>query len=143
MELAKRLDTQYQIVLVGTNEKIDKKLPSNIISIHRTQNQKELTQIYSAADLMVNPTREDTYPTVNMEAIACGTPVLTFDAGGSGEILDETCGCIVPKNDIDRMQREILRISKDRPYSQESCLKKAKQFNQEDKFVQYVDLYKV
>ena len=70
IELAKQLDSSYQIVLVGTNENIDKQLPSNIISIHRTNNQTELAKIYTAADLFINPTREDTYPTVNMEAIA-------------------------------------------------------------------------
>lgn len=141
LELAKRLDENYQIVLVGTNERIDRQLPQNIIAIHRTQNQTELAQIYSAADLLINATREDTYPTVNMESIACGTPVLTFDTGGSGEILDNTCGSIVPKNDIDSMYQEILRISKDRPYSRENCLKKAKQFGQEEKFQQYIALY--
>ena len=75
IELAKRLDEKYQIVLVGTNEKTDKLLPNDIISIHRTQNQKELAEIYTAADLFVNPTREENFPTVNIEALACGTPL--------------------------------------------------------------------
>ena len=70
-ELARRLDKEkYKIVLVGTNDVVDKQLPKEIISIHRTQNQAELAEIYSAADLFVNPTREENYPTVNMEAIA-------------------------------------------------------------------------
>ncbi len=86
--MSKRLDkNKFQIVLVGTDDSIDKMLPNSIISIHRTRDQNELAEIYSAADLFVNPTREENYPTVNMESIACGTPVLTFRTGGSPEIL--------------------------------------------------------
>ena len=70
-EMAEKLGDKYQIVLVGTDGEIDKNLPKNIISIHRTQNQKELAEIYSTADVFAMPTREENYPTVNMEAIAC------------------------------------------------------------------------
>lgn len=108
IELARRLDqARYQIVLVGTNKRIDKQLPKNIISIHRTQNQKELVELYTIADIFVNPTREDNYPTVNMEAISCGTPVITFRTGGSPEIVDRDCGWIVECNDVDELKKEI------------------------------------
>ena len=111
VELAGRLDREkYQIVLVGTSDTIDKLLPGNIISVHRTQNQKQLAEIYTAADMFVNPTREDNYPTVNMEALACGTPVITFNTGGSPEIPDEACGVVVPCDDTDAMERTIVRI---------------------------------
>lgn len=140
--LAKNLADNYKIVLVGTDNEIDKLLPPNIISIHRTQNQAELAEIYTAADLFINPTREENYPTVNMEAIACGTPVLTFDTGGSPEIPDETCGAVVPKNDIEAMQREIIRICKNKPYSSEACIERAKKFNMNDRFMEYIKLYK-
>ena len=143
VELAKRLDPElYQIVLVGTDELVERQLPNNVISIHRTNNQQELAEIYSAADLLVNPTREENYPTVNMEAIACGTPVLTFRTGGSPEIPDETCGSVVDKDDIDAMEREIIRIRRDRPYSKEACLKRSESFDMYDKFKEYVQLYK-
>lgn len=114
IELSKRLDkNKFQIVLVGTDDSIDKMLPNSIISIHRTRDQNELAEIYSAADLFVNPTREENYPTVNMESIACGTPVLTFRTGGSPEILDEKTGYIVDCDDIDEMERQIIRICKE------------------------------
>ena len=141
VELARRLDDSYQIVLVGTNEAVDAQLPENIISIHQTQNQMELAEIYTAADLFVNPTREENYPTVNMEAIACGTPVLTFRTGGSPEILDETCGCVVDCDDVDAMEQAIRRICAERPYSLEACLKRAKSFDMKIKFEEYVKLY--
>lgn len=141
-ELAKRLDGEkYKIVLVGTNDNIDKLLPENIISIHQTANQTELAEIYTAADILVNPTREENYPTVNMESVACGTPVVTFNTGGSPEILDETCGAVVGKNDIDGMYSEIIRICETQPYSKDDCLKRAESFDKNEKFKEYIKLY--
>lgn len=141
IELSKRLDSRFQIVLVGTDEQTDSQLPENIISIHRTENQQELAEIYSAADLFVNPTREDNYPTVNMESIACGTPVLTFKTGGSPEIADESCGSVVDKDDIDAMEKEIIRICTVRPYSKEACLNRARVFDMYKRFEEYTELY--
>lgn len=144
VDLAQRLDSEkYQIILVGTDDAVDKQLPDNIISIHRTQNQTELAEIYTAADVFANPTREDNYPTVNMESIACGTPVLTFKTGGSPEMLDATCGSVVPKDDIDAMEKEIVRICETKPYSIEACLERAKSFDKDEKFQEYVELYEV
>ena len=143
IELSKRLDSgKYQIVLVGTDNKVDKLLPENILSIHRTQNQQELAEIYTAADLFVNATREDNYPTVNMEAIACGTPVLTFRTGGSPEMLDETCGSVVECDDVDALETEIKRITKKNVFSVDICTKKAREFDQMEKYEEYVTLYR-
>ena len=141
IELSKRLDERYQIVLVGTDENTDKQLPNNIISIHRTQNQAELAQIYTQADLFVNPTREDNFPTVNIESLACGTPIVTFKTGGSPEIIDETCGVVVEKNDVDGMQREIERICETSPYTKQACILRAQNFDASVKFGEYVQLY--
>lgn len=141
-ELSKKLDkTKYKIVLVGTDDSIDKMLPNSIISIHRTRDQNELAEIYSAANLFVNPTREDTYPTVNMEAIACGTPVLTFRTGGSPEIPDNQTGCVVSVDDIDEMERQIIRICTENIYKRENCVNRAKLFDANLKFREYIDLY--
>lgn len=141
VELANRLPSEYQIVLVGTNDTTDKKLPDNILSIHRTHNQQELAEIYSAADVFVNPTREENYPTVNMESIACGTPVLTFRTGGSPEILDETCGSVVDCDDIDALEKEIFRICETKPYDRKACIKKAGEFDKNERFKEYIYLY--
>ena len=102
IQLAKMLNpSQYQIVLVGTTADIDKELPPTVVSIHSTQSSKEIAEIYSSADLFLNPTREENYPTVNMEAIACGTPVLTFNTGGSPEILSRKTGRVVDVDDLE------------------------------------------
>lgn len=140
-ELSRRLSDDYRIVLVGTDTNVDKLLPDDIISIHRTQNQQELTQIYSAADIFVNASREENYPTVNMEALACGTPVLTFRTGGGPEMLDETCGFVVPWGDVDALEREVRRICADKPYTKADCLRKAAEFDQNERFKEYLALY--
>ena len=125
---------------MGTNDKIDKQLPKNIISIQRTQNQQQLAEIYAAADLFVNPTREENYPTVNMEAIACGTPVLTFRTGGSPEMIGESCGLVVEKGDVDAMAAAIFRMPK-KDTTATLLLKYAQRFAQEARFEEYVDMY--
>lgn len=143
VELSKRLDPKkYQIVLVGTNDNVDKQLPDNIISVHRTNNQQELAEIYSVADLFVNPTREEVLGLVNIESLACGTPVVTFNSGGSPECIDETCGVVVECDDINAMEYEIIRIAKDKPFTLEKCLRRAKQFDQNERFKEYIELYK-
>lgn len=141
LELAKRLDNSYQIVLVGTDDSVDRQLPENIISIRRTHDQQELAEIYTAADLFVNATREETLGLVNVEALACGTPVLTFRTGGSPETIDETCGAVVEKNDVDALEKELIRICAEAPYSVENCIKRANSFHMYDQFGQYVKLY--
>lgn len=142
VEMAEKLGEQYQIVLVGTDDEIDKKLPHNIISIHRTQNQKELAEVYSAADVFVMPTREENYPTVNMEAIACGTPVVTFDTGGSPEMLDDKTGIVVEANDIEATKKAIKDIcEKKKCNDKEYIVAYSKNFDMKKRFAEYIELY--
>lgn len=141
IELAKRLPKNFQIVLVGTNETIDKSLPKNIISVHRTENAQELADIYSSADFFINPTREENFPTVNIESIACGTPVLTFNTGGSIEMLDKTCGDYVETGDIDSLIDKILFYSDTKVFTNQSCLQKSKKYDMNLSFARYIELY--
>lgn len=140
IELLKHLDTNvYQIVLVGTDDTIDKVLPPEIISIHRTNDRQELAAIYSAADVFVNPTREETYPTVNMEAIACGTPVVTFDTGGCAEIVDESCGAIVYSKSFEELLEKVIQVV-NRDWSEFDFYAYANRFDEQKCFEKYVDL---
>lgn len=142
IRLAKRLDPEkFQIVLVGTDNQVDKLLPENVISIHRTSNQAELAEIYSAADLFVNPTREEVLGLVNIEALACGTPVITFRTGGSPECIDEHTGMIVDCDDEEALYRAILKIETERPFSAEACRIRAQQFSEKEKYIEYYKLY--
>ncbi len=85
IRLSKMLNDDEVIVLVGLSSKQRKHIPADIIAIERTNSIKELAGIYSSANVFVNLTYEDTYPTVNLEAQACGTPCITYRTGGSPE----------------------------------------------------------
>lgn len=85
IRLSEMLSESYQIVLVGITEKQKKKIPKKILCLPRTNSKTELAEIYTAADIFLNLTYEDTYPTVNLEAQACGTPCITYQTGGSVE----------------------------------------------------------
>ncbi len=138
-ELYRRLDTtEYQIVLVGTDENVEKDLPDGIISIRRTNNQSELAELYTCADVFVNPTREDNYPTVNMEAIACGTPVVTFNTGGCAEIVTEQCGAVVYSNTVDEMVEKIYEVIGNRDFYINGCRSRADDFEEKKCFNKYV-----
>ncbi len=141
VKLSQRLDEKkYRIVLVGTDSSVDKQLPQSIISIHRTANQIELAKIYSAADYFINPTREDNFPTVNIEALACGTPVITFDTGGSAEIPTKSCGNVVPCNDLNELCFAIEDQSV--VLTQAACVKRASEFDCNEKYRDYLECYR-
>ena len=139
-ELSKKLDEKYKIVLVGLSKKQIKALPQNILGIERTDSVKQLCEIYTAADVFVNPTMEDNYPTVNMEAIACGTPVVTFRTGGSPEMLDPLTGVVVERNDIDSLENEIKRITNESVFDKNNCVQRSAEFDKNKCFGKYVEL---
>ena len=142
VEMAEKLGEQYQIVLVGTDDEIDRNLPQNIISIHRTQNQRDLAEIYTAANVFAMPTREENYPTVNMEAIACGTPVVTFKTGGSPEMLDDKTGIVVEANNVEATEKAIKNICEKKSCNNEEYIVDySKKFDMRNKFTEYIELY--
>lgn len=140
IKLSELLGNDYIITLIGTDDTVDKMLPPSINSIHQTQNQEEMVNIYNQSDVFVNPTREENFPTVNIEALACGLPVITFNTGGSPEIPDETCGFVVPKNDVNALVEEI-KFMKQHPIPRDVCRKRAMIFDKTEKFKEYIDLY--
>lgn len=140
LELAGRLPQECQMILIGLSKKQMKEIPKNIIGFERTSNAKELAEYYSMADVFVNATLEDNFPTTNLEALSCGTPVITFDTGGSPESLNESCGRVVPKGDMDALLKAVL-LEKDEPKKKEDCLKQAEQYEKYDRFQEYVELY--
>ena len=108
VKLASMLEESWKIVLVGTTEEDRAKLPESILALPRTNSAKELAEIYTAADVFVNPTYEDNYPTVNLEARACGTRVVSYDAGGSPETLGDG-DLAVPKGNVQALFDAICR----------------------------------
>lgn len=136
-------DSNYQVVIVGVKKDWMNDIPDNIICVPRTNSQKELAEYYSAADVFVNPTQNDTFPTTNIESIACGTPVVTYNAGGSPEILDENTGIVVERNDIKALHTAVETIlANGKGYYAEVCRNRAVlNFNKDDRFMDYINLY--
>lgn len=141
LELSKLISDEYVIVLVGLTKKEMKKSPENIIPLKYVERDK-MAEIFSVADVFVNTTLEDTFPTVNLEALACGTPVITFNSGGSPEAIDENTGEIVEKRDMKAVYEAVKRICKNGDMG-EACIKRAKAlYNSKDRFKDYFELYK-
>ncbi len=140
--LAEDLPEEYAIILVGVSDSVSRTLPDRIISIACTQNQEELAEIYSAADLFVNPTLEDNFPTVNLEALACGTPVVTYQTGGSPESLTEQCGKVVAYKDYTALKDAILEMKDAKKSMAQACMERAQLFGRDSAYQEYVSLYK-
>jgi putative colanic acid biosynthesis glycosyltransferase len=141
IKLSKNIQSEEVIVLVGVTEKQKRSLPNNIIGITKTNSIEELAEIYSAADVFVNLTLEEVMGLVNVEALACGTPVITFKTGGSVECVDQKCGIIVKKGDIQELITAI-KILKVVNFSLEDCIKRSKLYNKNDRYNGYIKLYK-
>jgi glycosyltransferase involved in cell wall biosynthesis len=141
--LNKRLPDDCQIVLVGLKKKQIQGLPKRIIGIERTENVQALADLYSVADLFINPTWEDTFPTTNLEALACGTPVVTYRTGGSVEAVSEDTGFIVDKGNIGALC-DVINIvkQKGKTFYSENCRRRAMAlYNKTDRFGEYMQLF--
>ena len=142
IKLAYLLHNDEKIVLVGLSESQIKSLPKgkSIWGMKRTESQKQLAELYSHALCFVNPTYEDTFPTTNIESLACGTPVITYRAGGSPEIIDKETGFVVEQGYITAVRKCIDRLKELR--LSEKCRKRAVHlFSKEEQFKEYIKLY--
>ncbi|MGM0923273.1 MAG: glycosyltransferase family 4 protein [Bacillota bacterium] len=143
-ELSKKIKEDEIIVLVGLTEKQIKELPDNIIGIIKTNSVKELAEIYSAADVFINPTLEDNFPTTNLEALACGTPVITFNTGGSMESIDDSSGIVVEKGNTENLLRSTNSIRhniKSGIKYKSASLSRSKLYNKNERYKEYIQLY--
>ena len=142
-EMSEVLEKDERIVLVGLSEKQLKELPNSIIGISRTNNVEELVEIYSSADVFVNPTLEDNFPTTNLEALACGTPVITFDTGGSPECVDTNTGIVVEEKSANKLIEDIRNIKSNLKSSYSNhCIMKAKShYDKNERFMDYINVY--
>jgi len=144
IKLSACLKSDEVIVLVGLNFSQMKNLPSNIIGISKTENRQQLAEIYSSSDVFANLTLEDNFPTTNIEALACGTPVITYNTGGSPEAICSKTGIVVDKYSIASLINaidEIKRIGKVNYIA--NCRKRAETYFMSDKqYLNYFELYK-
>lgn len=139
--LAQVLDkAQYRIMLVGGNDK-NKWIDPSILRVEHTDSIDELCRIYTAADVFINPTLQETQGLTTVEAFACGTPAVVFNAGGAAECVDDTCGIIVPKDDTDALQAAIEKVCGEKPFTSEACLKKAEAYDKNICYQAFMELY--
>lgn len=143
LQLASMLHEDEVIVMIGVDEKLQKRLPHNVVGIKRTENIRQMAELYSAATAFVNPTWQDNYPTVNLEAIACGTPVVTYRTGGSVEAVTPETGFIVERGDVDGLLQAVRIIEQRGKASYiEPCRNYAlAHFKKEDRYADYIRLY--
>ena len=131
IELSKVISDDYKIVLVGLNDKQLKEIPDNVIGIKRTDSAIQLAEIYTAADVYLNLSYAENYPTTNLEAQACGTPVVTYNVGGSPESAVEY-GMVIDKNNLLNNSVRLLNIHKNKKNVDKSCL---------EMILDYIELY--
>lgn len=141
LKLREYLPADYEITIVGLTADQLKELPKGIKGIQRTQNVQEMVNLYSSADVLINPTYADTFPTINIEALACGTPVITYKTGGSPEIIDEKTGIVVEQGNLEALTNAITSL-REKPLDSKECRKRAETlFNKEERFKDYINLY--
>ena len=134
-KLSEDLPLDYKIVLVGQTKKLNDK----ILYISKTDNAKELAKIYSASDIFVNPTLFENYPTVNLEALSCSLPVITFSTGGSGEMINSFNGYVVSKGDYNALKKAILDLTGS--FDREKIKQDANKFSNKIFCEKYYELY--
>lgn len=140
--MSAHLSSEYQIILVGLSDKQIAGLPSNLIGIKRTENVRQLAELYALADVFVNPTYVDNFPTTNIEALACGTPVVTYSTGGSPEAIDDKTGIVVKQGEIKLLQTAVEFVAHHKPDYTNACRERAvKCFDKRDRFNDYVSLF--
>ena len=137
------LNAKISIVIVGAHKHISAPIPEGIKLISRTNNVRELVILYNNADVFVNPTYADTFPTVNLEALACGTPVVTYNTGGSPEAIDDNTGIVVEQGNIEGLAHAIEQIIiRGRSSYSEACRNRAEVlFNKKNCYIKYLSLY--
>lgn len=137
------LNPVIDVVLVGLSNKQIRNLPAGIIGIRRTENIDELAEIYSGAEIFINPTYIDNFPLTNLEAMACGTPVIAYRTGGIPESINSATGLVVDKGNLDELIKAVTTII----YKTKMCYSKVcrnhveTHFNKLQKLGEYIDLY--
>lgn len=147
IQLADLLGPEYKVVLVGATDEERQNIPNNVIALGKTENILELVKLYTTADIFLNPTYEDNFPTTNLEALACGTPVITYRTGGSPEALDDTTGIVVEQGNVFALAEAVKEIKKriqgkNGAFSTIECRKRAETYFNKDKcFEKYIKVY--
>lgn len=141
--LSNLLNETFKIVLIGVSKKQIKQLPKNVIGIERTESQDELCEFYSSSDLFLNLSVEETFGLTTAEALACGVPVVVYNATACPELVSNATGYVVEKGNIKELIKVITKAKNlGKSYYTEECRKRAiSLFDQKQRFLEYFDLY--
>ena len=125
IELARILPEDYVMVLVGITPEERTVYPNGMLLKERTKDKRELVEYYNAADVLLNPTHGDNFPTVNLEALSCGTPVVTYRVGGSPETIGDETGRTVEFGDIQGLKDAVIETAGKKEALSLKCRKRA------------------
>ena len=142
LQLAGRLQEKQKLLLVGhIPEGVD--LPDNVLHIPQTNNLEELVSYYSMADVLFQPSLEETFGKVSAEALSCGTPVVCFRSTANPELVGENCGAVVPVGDMACLTEQITRIFETgKDFYKDRCRKFAlENFDLQQNMEQYLRLF--
>ena len=144
IKISERIDDRARIVLIGLSNRQMSNLPKNIIGIEKTESVEDLASFYSLADIFVNPTYEEVFGLTNIEAMSCGTPVVTYQTGGCIESVNERVGFIVEKGDIDGVANiiENMMITGKQHFSHKCRENILENFESNHRYLDYFQLYK-
>ncbi len=142
LEAAAFLPKDHQVVALGLTTAQIAALPEGVRGLPATASLLELATWYSLADCLANPTLEENMPLVNLEALACGTPVAVFDTGGCGEVVDDSCGYVVPKGDAAALAQAISDLTQRKTQLQKACLARAARYDRVRCYQKYLAIYK-
>ena len=136
-------DSDMVLLLFGYDKR-SIELPNNVKVIGYTSSKEELAKLYSMADVFVNCTREDSLPTINMEAQACGTPVISFANTGVTETVNKQYGECVKTGDVIALLTGIRKIKNDKQHNYSEGLVKwiLSEYKKEVNYKKYIELYK-
>lgn len=131
------------LLLFGTLSSYVNGLSEKVKLYGYTKNRQELAALYSMADIFVNVSREDTLSLINVEAQACGTPIITFDATGPKETVDEENSLSVPVGNYERLYDcvQCIRLRAGDGTSSNCREFISQKFSKTDKFKEYINLY--
>ena len=138
IELAKEIDEDCVILLIGVSKEQINSLPSNIIGISRTENVRELVQFYTIADILINCSIEETFGLVVAEAMACGTPAIVYNSTACPEIVGYNNDLIINTNDFNELKTKINKIKN---LKIKSNIKLEKKFRLSEMVIKYLELY--
>lgn len=140
LALARKMKNQAHFVLVGLTKKQLAMLPPEVLGLERTNTPQDLAAIYSAADVFVNPSYEETMGLVTAEALACGTPAVVYDQTAVPEVVDSASGVIVPAGNIDQLEKAVTDLLT-HPLAKAGILTRAMRFEKTKQYEQYIKIY--